>query len=599
MKLKNVNHAAACLWLGILIAAGHLGAAEYYVDRDSLGGACDDSNTGRETDPWCTLDKANTTVQPGDTVFVRQGTYDERIVPSLSGEEGRPIVYRAYGGENAVISGQWGHSATLDGIDHVTIDGLTFDGGLNTATGIYIDNHGDHITIRGCTIRNFRNPENTGGMGIWVARGGASHLLIEDCTIFNNGTDNPDLQNGSNIHIFSESDNITVRGCDIYESATEDGLHLGAFGLVTDVVVENCRFWGNKEDGIDMKLVERVTVRGCEFWGHSETSTGGGAGIVIHMGARDVLVDQCISHDNDDGFAIAYNNDGTARSTERITIRRSVMYGNGDFAVHVAGGYWGGPMEGMLGEIYFYNNTIYENGYGVFLYAHPDGDVRTVELFNNILWGNRDYDFGVHSDRIEMLTTDYNDYPGGESGAVINWHGSALTLSEFQSASGQEAASLAVDPGFNDAAAQDFTLTETSPVIDRGTDVGLAFNGAAPDMGAYEYGVPVEPDEDVPDGLDPDPLPEEAAPEPADGFEPQDASTDAEPPPDAGSDAEPQEPGSEGCGCRMASSTERLPSPLPLLLLLSNLKTSGRASRQPWSVTPRTPGALLIKLPRK
>jgi hypothetical protein len=544
---------AAWLLLALVSAAGHVGAAEYYVDRDSLGGECSDSNEGLETSPWCTLDRANTSVQPGDTVFIREGAYDERIAPSLSGEEGSPIVYRAAEGENVVISGHWGHGATLDGIDHVTLDGLTFDGGFNTATGIYIDNHGDFITIRNCTVRNFRNPENTGGMGIWVARGGASHLLIEACTVFNNGTDNPDLQNGSNIHIFCESDHITVRDCDIYESATEDGLHLGAFGLVTDVLVENCRFWGNKEDGIDVKLVDRVTVRNCEFWGHTGTSTGGGAGIVIHKGARDVLVDQCVSHDNDDGFAVAYNSDGTDRSTERITIQRTVMYGNRDFAVHVAGGYWGGPMEGMLKEIYLYNNTIYENGYGAFLYAHADGDVQTVELYNNILWGNSDYDFGVHSDRIEMLSTDYNDYPGGD-GDVINWHGSALTLAEFQSASGQEAASLIVDPAFTHAADRDFTLLETSPVIDRGVDVGLAFNGAAPDMGACEYGIPAEPDEDMPEGEDLDPLPEETAPEPADGLEAQDAVQDSDPTADGTTDAEPQEPGSEGCSCFLVSS---------------------------------------------
>jgi hypothetical protein len=39
-----------------------------------------------------------------------------------------------------------------------------------------------------------------------------------------------------------------------------------------------------------------------------------------------------------------------------------------------------------------------------------------------------------------------------------------------------------VDPDFD----TDYTLLPTSPVIDAGIDVGLPYNGDAPDMGAFE-----------------------------------------------------------------------------------------------------------------
>ena len=46
-------------------------------------------------------------------------------------------------------------------------------------------------------------------------------------------------------------------------------------------------------------------------------------------------------------------------------------------------------------------------------------------------------------------------------------------------------------PQYVNAAGHDFHLQPTSPVIDQGTNVGLPFNGSAPDMGAFESGGPV------------------------------------------------------------------------------------------------------------
>ena len=73
-------------------------ATDYYVDKDSAGGTCDDNeNDGRSVDsPWCTITKANSEIQAGDTVYIRAGVYTTNdgnaiINPDNSGSSGNPI----------------------------------------------------------------------------------------------------------------------------------------------------------------------------------------------------------------------------------------------------------------------------------------------------------------------------------------------------------------------------------------------------------------------------------------------------------------------------------------------------------------------------
>lgn len=74
-----------------------------------------DTNPGTASQPFKTIQRAANATIPGDTVFVREGTYRERVAPPRGGTEGSEIVYRGEPGKNVIIKGSdvwtpdWNH----------------------------------------------------------------------------------------------------------------------------------------------------------------------------------------------------------------------------------------------------------------------------------------------------------------------------------------------------------------------------------------------------------------------------------------------------------------------------------------------------------
>ncbi len=72
------------------------GAAIYYVDGDNPD--AHDLNPGTEALPWKTISKATPLLQPGDTLFIKGGTYRETVILTRSGTAAQPITIQAYPG---------------------------------------------------------------------------------------------------------------------------------------------------------------------------------------------------------------------------------------------------------------------------------------------------------------------------------------------------------------------------------------------------------------------------------------------------------------------------------------------------------------------
>ena len=76
---------------------------DFYVDNSGKCGVCNDENSGTINNPWCTIQKAANTLLPGQTVYVREGTYDEEISITKTGLKDLPITFSVYPGDEGRV----------------------------------------------------------------------------------------------------------------------------------------------------------------------------------------------------------------------------------------------------------------------------------------------------------------------------------------------------------------------------------------------------------------------------------------------------------------------------------------------------------------
>ena len=129
--------------------------ATYYVSTSGSN-----TNPGTLAQPWKTIQKAANTVTQGDTVYIRGGTYNEKVTFSnVQGTSTSWIKFAPYNSESVIISGS-GIGTGYDGI-------FEFNDGCK------------YIRITGFEIKN------TNGHGIFLLGGEINSIRIDHCTIHN------------------------------------------------------------------------------------------------------------------------------------------------------------------------------------------------------------------------------------------------------------------------------------------------------------------------------------------------------------------------------------------------------------------------------
>lgn len=198
---------AACILASALFQAVPAHTAEYYVATTGSN-----SNPGTEDKPWQTVAYAVDTMDPGDTTYVRGGTYLEATMRfKRSGTQAAPIKLLSYPGESPIIQCI---DATLIHrmiIQHVS--GERYPMGWITIEGFEIRNCYDSLKIHNghdLTIRRnwIHDSLNQGIVG------SGTRILIDRNRINHNGNTTGNQKHG----IYMNGTEITITNNLIYDN---------------------------------------------------------------------------------------------------------------------------------------------------------------------------------------------------------------------------------------------------------------------------------------------------------------------------------------------------------------------------------------------
>ena len=187
----------------LLCAAGAAVAADFFVAANASA-----SGTGTLSNPWklqTALDHP-AAVQPGDTIWLRGGTYvGAPFASNLNGTSTNPIIVRQYAGERARIDGNYaGNEVTLQifgsytwywGFEIFNSDPVRF-----TADGDNPPRRGEGVTLSGDGTRLINMIIHDTSQGV-LSGEGATGARIYGNLFYYNGYESPDRGHGHGIYV--------------------------------------------------------------------------------------------------------------------------------------------------------------------------------------------------------------------------------------------------------------------------------------------------------------------------------------------------------------------------------------------------------------
>lgn len=416
-----------------------------------------DSNPGTETAPWLTIKKAGDTAVAGNTVCVKAGTYDDRLIPQSSGNSGSPIFFVAEAG--VILSDQnitwqsktaklWEGMIEIAGKSYITISGFNIP--FSGKAGILI-NGGNNITIHKNTVSDaVLSPIKVG----WTQ---TNNIIIDSNTISRNyRTGGPGNNNGWEEGIsISHGNNVEVRNNYIIKNGngecivTKDGTsHI----KVHHNTIDSC-----SKPGIYLAGFTADQTDIAAYSNLVKNTTNGGIRLGSEVGGR-----------------MSY-----------LSVYDNIVTGNvGSGGIMISSYVFPEASQSLnMDNVIIHSNTITNSGQGILVEGRRNGNnnynVSSVIIQNNLVSNNSGGQIVIKevSPYLTNLTIDHNlvfgpkDSKENDGTSVID---------------GQ-------DPQFADAI---FHLKSTSPAIDKGTSANTAGyldydgktrpQGGGFDIGAYE-----------------------------------------------------------------------------------------------------------------
>lgn len=428
--------------LVLIVCMVNANAATYYVD----GRRGDDGNSGQSVGAsWRTLGKANSEVQPGDTVCIREGTYRETIRPGTSGTQGNYITYVPYNNEEVTIT-DVADGADLKDRSYIVIDGLR----IVNVDGNWIDMGGNSSYN---IIQNCHMEEALAWGGIYIKYESHYNKILNNTVIGRVGPDDLIyLKNGPSHNVIEGND--CRYGAHVSINVHTDSMYN---------VVRNNRIWNPWHTSVNC-------FRNCD-----PTLIEGN--IILDSGEDAANIPIGLEGDGDrQGTRECHRryHNGIELASSDCIIRNNVLVNNGMMGMDTY------PDSGL----YSYNNRIYNNtftkNYDAF-YSESGNPVYGHYIKNNIFYDNYEYEIRQHISTTPGENDNYfvsNSING--SSIYINHMGGVRSLSYLQSTYGaffhgnQEEDPLFVNPGsVNDQDNSSFDpewlhLRSTSPMINAG-----------------------------------------------------------------------------------------------------------------------------------
>ncbi|MEW6369025.1 MAG: right-handed parallel beta-helix repeat-containing protein [Acidobacteriota bacterium] len=414
-KTLTVALGAAACYLSLIVpvcVAAPEGTV-YYVATTG-----NDSNPGTLASPWRTIQKAADTMVAGDTVYIRAGTYRERVEAKGSGtDESHRITYSSYAGEKAVIDGkgidvpEYVGLFHMEGKRYVTVSGLTVTN--SSYYGINADNC-SRIIIQ----KNITSNTASCGIGVWTC----SYVIVD-------GNDVSKACSGGQQEAISvaQTRQFEVRNNHVHDTPDKEGICIKDGSSYGKVFGNNVHH--TSDVGIYLDAWERRTHH-----------------IDVY---RNVIHD--VKESDSCGMSLASEMGGLL---EIIRIYNNIIYRNPIYGIEVSD--YGAAASRPMRRIEIVNNTLWSNGHpwgGGITCQNPDLKSGSI-IRNNICSQNSAFQIAVAASLYnKAVKVDHNliNRFMGEEGEV---RGTAYV----------EADPLLVDP-----AKGNFHLDPDSPAIDMGS----------------------------------------------------------------------------------------------------------------------------------
>ena len=414
----------------------------YFVAKNG-----NDYNPGTEQQPWRTIMKATDTLVAGDTVYIKNGTYNEKINVKNSGSPGNYITFSVYPGDSVTIDGMgipvliWDGLVQIHGSSYINISGFRIINSMFmgvVVTSDYGSNIPTNITIEKNYVRNTAS----------------SAIYIED------------------------GKNITIDGNEITKAQTLEGLSQRKHETISLANVNGFEINNNK---LYLNNAESIDVKDGSSNGrihHNDISQHESAGIYIDSwngSSSDIEIFSNRVHDgrrSGRGIAIAIENGGRLRNVNAYS---NLIYDNAATGIDIS---W--YSNGLMENISIISNTVYNNGlvddWGGGISLDYSSAVN-VTIRNNIVSKNNHYSIRVNNVNAVIDHNLIDGYKGRQD--------------ETKGSNYVEG-----DPEFVNRANADFHLMNTSPAINRGSvinvpnmdlDGKIRSQDVGYDIGAFEF----------------------------------------------------------------------------------------------------------------